>query len=338
VLTFLRTLRFFSVLLRKNASQATIKTTSLQLNTALTIELDIYQEHRAYAGTILFIHGMNKHGKNDERVKFFCRCLASVGYRVLVPSYPAICQHNFDLSSIEEISQTIIALADNSNLCPKATLAIFTVSLTGTLAIKAAAQQQTYKKVSAFFTIGSAFYVSDVFRLGMQQKTVDSYMRMICIKNVLRNDPKVAQEIIAAIDVLIDDVFEPEKPNNLPAILPKLKPESKEFIQRIIDPNNNTAFLYERYQKDLQILEKKLFASGENNLLQFPIILIHSANDHVFPAEETIKFSDYLTEHKVKHDIFITTLMEHVNHDLSWRKLGEIYTMLKLFNRFFSAV
>lgn len=338
VLTFLRTLLFFKHVLKQKKPTITVETQTFKLDDALSIEVDIYHENRSYAGTIMFIHGMNKHGKNDERVKFFCSCLAAIGYRVLVPNYPLICQHNFSLKSIDEMMQTIIVLTDDKQLCPTGKMALFSVSLSGTLAIKAAGREQAYQRISAYFTIGSGFYARDVFRMGMTQATIDSYMRMICIKHVLRHDKKLNKDVINAMDVLINDVFEPDEPAKLPDILPTLQPDSRILIEKIIDPNGNTNFLYERYKDSLKKLETDLFNSGRNDLLQFPIFLIHSANDNVFPPEESVKFSNYLTEHGVKHELFITTLMEHVSHDLSWRKFREIFTMFRFFYRYFDSV
>ncbi len=338
MLTFLRTLKFFKVLLTKSKQTTTIENKCFAITTHLSLDTDIYHAKGKYQGTILFVHGMNKHGKNDERLKHFCLCLAAIGYRVIVPSYPIICQHTFSLQSIDEIEATIKFLTENNTLCPSGKIAIFTVSLSGTLTMRAAGRESVKNRVSIFFTIGSGFYVERVFQLAFERPEQDSYMKMICIKNVLASNLDTPKEILQAMDVAIADAFVNDTPNNLPALLSQMTVENQQFMQRIIGPEANASFLYPIYKDYLATFEKQLFSSCPNENLNFPMILIHSAIDHVFPPNETIDFCQYLTDHNIPHDICITTLMEHVDHNLSLKKLPEIWQLIRLFYKFFKHI
>lgn len=338
MLSLFRTLHFFKNLVNNSPLDTPVTTVKLAFGANIVCDTDIYQPRGKYYGSIIFFHGMNKYGKNDARVEHFCRCLADIGFRVIVPSYPIICQHIFDLSSIDEFEQTLLSLTEDKTLCPSGKIAIFTVSLSGTLAIRAAGRAAVKNKISAFFTIGSGFYVNRVFRLGFERIEQDSYMKMICVKNVLRDDPSTTAELIQAVDVAIDDAFMSEEPNRLPALLPQLTPENQAMMNRIAGPAANTSFLYPIYNDYLTQKEHDLFTSCDNANLNFPIILMHSAKDHVFPPEETIDFCQYLTEQGVQNKMCITTLMEHVNHDFSLKKIPQVLEMFRLFYYYFKKV
>lgn len=332
----LQIMRFFHALLTKNPKDTLQSTIPLRINNTTMLATDVYQPVGKDHGSIIFFHGMNKHGKDDERLQVFCRCLATAGYRVIVPAYPQITQHIFSIDTIDDFADTLQAVARESALCPAGKVSVFTASFSGTLALRACLRPETQPHISAFLTIGSAFYVRDVFRSGFENPESDKYMQLICAKNVLLSDPAIDAEVIAALDVAINDVFLPEEPARLPTVLPNMQLKNRELTERITTTQNN-GFLYQRYYEYLAGIEEALFTSGDDKLLTFPLIFMHSVTDKVFSPEETLKISSYLARKNIKHKVFITSLLEHVNYGFPVKKLPETIKMIWLFYRYFKA-
>lgn len=334
--TLLQTIRFFHSLLTKKPKNTLKSTIPLLINSTTTLATDVYQPVGGDHGSIIFFHGMNKHGKDDERLQLFCRCLATAGYRVIVPAYSQITQHIFSVGTIDDFADTLQTITQDRTLCPAGKVSVFTASFSGTLALRACLHPETQPHINAFLTIGSAFYVRDVFRSGFENPESDKYMQLICAKNVLMSDPSIDTEVIAALDVAINDVFLPEEPARLPTVLPNLQPKNRELTERIAQTQNN-GFLYQRYYEYLAGIEEAIFTSGDDRLLTFPLIFMHSVTDKVFSPEETLKISSYLERKNVKHSVFVTSLLEHVNYGFPVKKLPETIKMIWLFYRYFKA-
>ena len=336
-MAIIKTIHFFKMLLSNKSPQSIIETTNLQITENLSLKTDIYLPRKKYAGTILFFHGMNKYGKDDERVKKLCASFAVIGYRVIVPNYALIMNHIWDPISVDEFEETILSLCANNALCPTGKLAIFTASLSGTLALFACGRPATQNKVTSFLTIGSGFQVKDIFVVGLSNPHYDRYTKLICAKALMHHAKVYNQNLMKGISIAIDDAFRKDNENRFNKYLPLLSTKDQQELKSIVE-DDNLDWLYNKHKEVLSKQEQKLFNSGDYKLLTMPVILIHSLSDVVFPPIESRRTAEKLEKAGANCRLVITSLLDHVDHNISWHNITEAFNLFCAFYYFFKNI
>lgn len=314
----------------------------LTINATHTIQTDLYlpRHHPSpdKAPTIIVLHGMAPLGNQDPRLIHLANCLAELGYRVILPNFPTVTLYLFTLESVAEYTDFFSTVAKHDQLCPSGRYAIFTFSLSGPIALKASTLAGNAAHVSAFLTIGSPHSLKDVFTTALIDPNYDRFTKFVVLKNTLHHAKQIEDPVSNALRLRIQMEGQACTDEALASYLQTLSLTEQQQYEQILSALPNTVAYYQDHKNTIATLDNHFQALGDYTAIRFPLILIHSKKDSIFPAEETKKLSKQLKSLRIKHKQLITTIFDHVTTELSMKKMHQALRMYSAFYYFFSKI
>lgn len=314
----------------------------LAISPTHAIQTDLYLPRHhprpTEAPTIIVLHGMAPLGNQDPRLIHLANCLANLGYRVVLPNFPTVTLYLFTLESVTDYTNFLSTVAKDERFCPSGRYAIFTFSLSGPIALKASTLAGNADHVSAFLTIGSPHSLKDVFTAALTDPNYDRFTKFVTLKNILRHAKQAEDSLIHALRLRIQMENEACSAETLETHLATLSPTQQQQYQQILASLPDTLAYYQKHQATIAALDHSFQQLGDYSEIRFPLILIHSKKDSIFPAEETKKLSKQLKTMRIKHKKLITTIFDHVTTELSMNKMHQALRMYSAFYYYFSKI
>ena len=110
---------FFGLRFLSNYYRHAFRRKSLRKSFHLTgIDFDYYQHYQRVKGTLIFVHGMAKLGKDDPRVVQLAESIARTGYRVIVPDLPSIRSLEIHKGQEDEVFSRLELLCEDQKFVP----------------------------------------------------------------------------------------------------------------------------------------------------------------------------------------------------------------------------
>lgn len=331
MMEFFNTLHFLKLMHGKKLKPIKTMYHTIQANNNISIDIMIKQPlHKKNKGTILFIHGMNKHGFNDPRVLDLNHVFAQLGYRAIIPNIPSI--QNLIM---EPLSQTSIIKAVIKYYSKEQPLAIFSVSFSGGAVIANACDPMLSKHINTVLAIGTYFNPLQTLTNLLTRKDGDYYGRLIILKNLyLRAHPNdcIFEQ---CINLAIDDDFEDREEPLLTPYLDSLSAEDKNRVEKTLNLLNHPQKLIKKYQKELNSINSDYRYKNKLNNHCCPLQIIHSSLDKVISDIESQQLKVELDKQGIKNKLLITSLLDHVDLQLNLKTIKQFIQLVFILRQFF---
>ena len=311
--------------------------TPLKLADGSEKPLDVYLPGKRSRplGTILVIHGMSPRGYRDPRIISVCRSLATAGFRVLATHFPEIANLKIDPLTAPHIQETVDAICNRPDICPRRRLSIFTASFSAGMALIVAAKEESASRIRALCTIGTLSSMESTTRYLLGQPEMDIYGTMICLANFVKYSVGNKKKLIQAFHLTaLDNSFQPGAPQ-LPAHLETLSAADQKLYERFF---NEAEFRLEHFE----IMKEPVLKDFEDfKLLKYPdhlqaaVTLIHGQDDKVIPASESEILYNRLQKLGIESRLDITPLISHGDHTFTPAQIPSIFSFIGSMAHFF---
>ncbi len=333
-------IKFLLTCLRQKALPTPDRTILLPLQSGIELESDIYEPDKSKPchGTILFFHGMNKLGKNDERMMKLAYATAKIGFRAIVPTFPLVVRHIVDKQSVINCAEAIKTIVADKALCEHDALGIFTASFSGSASIRAITQVEGIAPlVSSLCSVGICFHPDSTFENILNAKEADKYAKYIAVKALLRATGELNEELEQAIDLAIDKEYEESSGEELQAFLAQASPDTQKRMVKLIDDLEQQRKIADDYRYCLPFIEKD-FEVKNLDRLQCSTTLIHSAEDSVLPTLESKLLYQAIRQARRPARLLITPVLDHADVVLTPRYFIEVLKLIRAFHYFFAHI
>lgn len=323
-----------------NDEEKNIKSRAINLVTekGLDFDVDIYEPNKKCFGTILFIHGMNRLGAKDARVIKISNVLASIGYRVIAPTYPVFTNHLVDAQSREDIAETIKTITKDKSLCTSGKVAIFTASFSGFFTLCVAKREDVRHLISSICSVGTCYYAKSTFKNILAEKTEDYYAKGIAIKNLLRINNELTPVLEQGMECIIADAFDTNTQEAFNNYVLTLAAPEKEQLQKIFSAIKNQEDLNPQYETHIQKMHDVFMVHAGAQGITSHVTLIHSENDKILHTVESRQLYNELKACHVPSHLVITPLLDHADMHFSFKYVADVWRLLRAFNLFFKKV
>jgi acetyl esterase/lipase len=339
-MSYVTTVRFLLATLKNKGADLPVISKELKAKSGAVYPLDIYEPADAakYKGTILFLHGMNKHGNKDERMVALCRAAAFCNYRAISPTYQTIAEHNVTLKSIDEFDETISEFIKDESLCPDGKLAVFTASLSGSFSLRAIARPHLADKVTSLCTVGICYNPKTTFGNILKGKSNDAYAKYIAIKGLLAAANDLSNELRQGLDFAIDDAFEEDGKNRAGQFAETIADLHKKRLLEIIARVESNQDLSGLYEKEILILHEALKDISDLSGVHSRVTLIHSEGDNVLPSIESELLFEHLIKAGKQAKLLVTPVLDHADFQFKLKHLRDLKRLVSAFDYFFAGV
>jgi pimeloyl-ACP methyl ester carboxylesterase len=242
------------------------------------------------------------------------------------------------VDSVYDIAQSITALVEQG-ICTHGKLAIFSVSFSGIQALHAAAQDTVRDKVSGILALGTGYTYHTTFQHAFASGSeADLYTQLILLRNLILLSNVGNAELDQAFLLAVEYVYKNNDMAQLNTIISENFSEEckRQFEVYIEDLQSERTFL-QKYANTIKELDFAFTASGDLANLKCPVFLVHSVSDKVLMPSESIALYRKLKSQHISVTLTITPLLEHVDHQISLRKVRELFALLNNFAGFFGA-
>ncbi|PIQ44249.1 MAG: hypothetical protein COW05_00090 [Gammaproteobacteria bacterium CG12_big_fil_rev_8_21_14_0_65_46_12] len=298
---------------------------------------DRYEGEVTTKGTILFVHGMTPYGYRDPRMQDLGRAAAMCGYRAVIPNFPRIQQGLIETASIEEIIKVIQCVTDDYDLAPSGTVGIFTASFSGSICIRAIAQDSVRDRVKALLIIGGCNNPSACFGDILREPSRDRYAKLILVKNFAKAVVEADIVLGRALSCAIEDAYQNgHKSNAYENYVAHLSHGERDRVTQFIRPIFKQGVLQvAHYDREIKGLHEAFMRWSNVSNIAARVVLVHSVSDNVIsPAESQALFKE-LQSHGVDARLVITPLLDHANFKFRPKYIIDLCRLLKAFNDFF---
>lgn len=338
---YLATIKFLLAALKIKGKVTPDWQTELKLADGAVLPADIYEPAAPASclGTILFFHGMNKLGKDDERMMRLGRATAMAGFRAVVPTFPLVARHIVDKQSVLNCACAIRAIIADPKLCQQGQLGIFTASFSGSASIRAITQVEGIAPlVSSLCSVGVCYHPDVTFTNILSAKMTDKYAKYICIKALLRIGGDLSEELERALDLAIDREFDDENTGEaLQQFLASASAETQEKMRSIIEDVDQQREMAPDYQRYIPIIERD-FEARDLDKLRCHTTLIHSAQDMVLPTLESELLYKAIRKEGQSAKLLVTPILDHADVQLSPKYIVDALRLVSAFHSFFKHI
>lgn len=335
------TYRSMKFLVKMSQSNATplAQQKQITLHNKQVIDLDFYpaQRNSHTAPSIMFVHGINKGGKDEPRIINLCRSISSCGFNVIAPHYPDVAEYWIDPNTADNIAHTIDALCLDRQLTPTHNLGLFSISFTGTLSLHAASRCSNPQHIRNILLMGSFSRAKPTLLHILSGECTQDYPKLILLRNLMHLSGKADPEIIQALLHAINDNFVKDtEQSELHAYLNTLALEKQQSILDIVNNIHDSAHYIEQYHDEIDCFAKLFENSGDFNLLQCPVTIIHGKDDNTIRYEESLALNQQLNEQQIPNQVLITQLIEnHSHYTISLETMKEFIRLATTLSSFF---
>ncbi|MBH30982.1 MAG: hypothetical protein CMG71_03205 [Candidatus Marinimicrobia bacterium] len=299
--------------------EPSIETTSYTTTEGTVVPMRIHHPPGdAPAPTLIIYPGVSPAGEEHEAVNVLARALAFAGIRTFFPRIPDLKEVLVREESVEHMINVYLAVEAREDVDP-AKIVGSGVSFGGSLFIKACLDDRLRGKPAAVLSYGSFFNFRDGLNFSMTGVCSDGekeyhiephdWGRIAFFHNYLEyldephNPEKVRQYLL---DKVANDG------QNGDALYESFSEEDRILIDKIVaDQSQEAVAMAEKVLKKIEPLVERLSPSNFLDEIDFPIYLMHGANDNMIPFTETVRFTKALTESGREVKSFVSYLYSH---------------------------
>lgn len=303
---------------------------------------DVYRPKSKYQGTIVFVHGMSVFGKADARITTLCESLTRIGYLTIVPDYQDIQQLKIHKEQCQQISQSLICLLNNQELCPHAKAAIMAPSFSASLALKSSTHVELQNRISALCLIGGYADIDTTMDYLLMSEDAQDYGRLIVLMNFLHliigNDTQVPKAIgLAALAQGSELLKDLEKKDDF---VKKMSARDQKVYARILSDHDYRCNIWHKIlqETDFQDVKKSMDILPVLHEITSAVILIHGKQDNVIAADQSRLLQTRLDELNKNVYLCLTELISHGDSGNVFTMIGEAWGLLKAFGYFFKHI
>ncbi|MBF89828.1 MAG: hypothetical protein CMG75_09310 [Candidatus Marinimicrobia bacterium] len=270
------------------------------------------------APAIILFPGASPAAENHEGVNLLAKALASSGVRAFLPRIPALKKVLIQSDSIEHMINAYLTVSDRKDIDSKKIVGCG-VSFGGSLFIKACLDDRINGKPASIISYGSYFDFGDTLEFSITGKFSDGkkdfhlnphdWGRTVFFYNYVRyvDEPFNMEKIE---EYLYDQIINNgEKSKELWYSFSR---KDKKFINTILYEKNEEAHrITKKTLMKIKPLVMSLSPSSFINKIDFPIYMMHGAQDNMIPYTETLKFARELKIRGNKVHSFISNLYSH---------------------------
>jgi|LUMD01.1.fsa_nt_gb acetyl esterase/lipase len=297
----------------------TIETTSYTTTEGAAVPMRIHHPSDDGPTPALIIYpGASPAAEEHEAVNVLARALASAGIRTFLPRIPDLKEVLVREESVEHIINVYLAVEVREDVDP-ARIVGSGVSFGGSLFIKACLDNRLKGKPAAVFSYGSYFDFSEGLQFSMTGACSDGeneyhiephdWGRIAFFHNYLEHlDEPCNPENIHRY--LLDEVAnDGEEGESLYETFPE---EDRAVIDKIVsDQSEEAVAMAENVLKKIEPMVARLSPSTFLDKIDFPVHLMHGANDNMIPFTETVRFAKALAENGGEVHSFVSYLYSH---------------------------
>ncbi len=285
---------------------------------------------------VVAINGFSAQGYRDKRMQRAAANLACAGFEVYQPILPGIESLCLQPSSSAETGAFVLALAESR----QRPVAIFSASVSASLALVACSQRPLNRHVSALFLIGP---YGDVLKAvdHVMLHSADAYGRWILWLNfaerVCGPNPGLCKLFRTAID---DEGWMRQLPH-LPAQLKQADPHTRALFKRFIQDPTYSELHWLEVKRQLQQDSSWVAAMDPRQHLknlQAPLFLLHGKDDSVIPPRESQRLQVQMQQEGKHSQLLLSPLISHADLAYSWKTGIDILLLSRMFSNFFHSV
>ncbi len=298
----------------------------------------IHHENIAPIGTLFMLHGMNHLGNQDPRIIKLGKSFASIGFKVCIPRFSSICNHEFNASQqTQDIRQTLLWLINQKSLCPEGKLAVFAPSFSSGLLIKAIATDSFKNRITAILLLGPYFDLEALIQQFVFDEKMDHYARLIIFKNLFKQqypDNKITLDVLQkAIDYAYLCQPFPGSIRNDPA----LPDEYHSFIAAVIKNKALPKTFLTHFQSHLTKFKSDFSYIDLLKNIDTSWFLLHSACDNIFNPLESVRLNQTFDHLSQPSTLVITKILNHADLSYGLSTIPEAVKLIKFFQSFIKA-
>lgn len=293
---------------------------------------DVYEAGPSSVGTVLFVHGMTRHGHRDPRQVAACRALARTGLRVVAPCFEEIAAPRVEVGSLARLGRAIEAVAADPGLAPGGRIALFGASFSASLCLLAATRAEIARHVGVICALGPYADLHACLSHVMGGapveggraggRDVDRYGRMVIFRSLLHRVLGPIPQVESALAVaLADDSLRRARPL-LPSTLARLDPEAREIVGRVLADPAWCRAMAPRVLAASADLVVELDLLPRADQVGCPVVLLHGRDDDVIPASESRALYARLVSAGVPCRLEVTPLLSHGDQQWGPRSAG----------------
>ena len=293
------------------------------------IDFDHYQHHRRVEGTLIFVHGMAKLGKDDPRVVQLAESIARTGYRVIVPDFPSIRSLEIYKGQEDEVFSRLELLCEDKKFVSDKFF-LMAVSFSSVFAFHAACHTRLAKRIAGLCLIGGYFNIDTVLSFITQSNRSDVYGRLLILKNYYK---QLMPEKIEHQSILERCLLENDKEDR--SWNPDVSLDQSNFVEYEIYCALTKDDVREIIVDNVRGVVEQAWSEYKLRMDSFqsnvPVLLIHGRNDRIIPSGESKRLMRQLVERKVPVYLCVTDYLDHANGVFHPSLCGELLHLLRGF-------
>lgn len=302
------------------------------------IPMRIYHPKKSGRRPVFIIYpGASPTGEEHEALNILGEGMAKLGLRVFLPRLSALKDVLIQSETTEEILKAYRQVGQRSDVNPKK-IAVVGVSFSGSLVIKAFAEESITTMPACILSYGSYFDIENTLRFALTGDFSDG-------NDQYHIDPNEWGRIVFFHNHLdlLEEHLNPERvrpyflklvqndENGAEDAFKKMSEQEQEFVRKIVDGNRKeTMELAEEILPKLKDVNIALSPRYFINKINFPLFLMHGSQDNMVPFTETVKFSRILRSEGKNVKTYISHLYGHSKVDVY--KKGIKFLVKELWN------
>lgn len=327
----IRAIKFLNSLRKKNLKVKHLCANKSQAN------LDIY-EPQSYVGSILFLHGMSKLGKDDPRMQRMADSMALAGFRVLVPQLQTVSDLRIYSGQPDEIKHLIEETVLKETAYTKRPISLMAVSFTGIFALQALSIPCLTQHIGPVCIIGGYSRFTQVVNYLLLSRRADLYGRLLLYKNYLavceEGSEQLSLSIQTAMEISANIVEQKEVVAVLKSEHPRVYAELKDIL------------VSEELKSPLKTGIKRFIGQSLNSyklvdlnkLKKVPIFILHGRNDRVIPSGEARSLANRLGKAGFDVQLCLTKFLSHGDTSIQIKDLIPLWQLIASFSWYFDKV
>jgi pimeloyl-ACP methyl ester carboxylesterase len=339
--SFLRALRFV-LYCKINRSNRTFGYTQIRAGNRY-LDANVFVPERWFLrgnqkGTIVVIHGMSAMGNSDPRIIAVCDAFARCGYVVVSPSFQDIANFSITDTTVQDIAETLEAVAMDRMLCRNGKIMVFAPSFSAGMALIASSHPRCAEIIESICSVGSYGSVHTVIDDLMKREDCDEYGRLIIMKNFIHYAPGFGPE---TGEVLCEAILDNGLKRKEEKFSVKLASLRESFRQRILRLVSDADFRFGVWNaiitrsRKVRLLMKRLSVIENISSTKARIALIHGMHDNVISPEESKSIFARLQELGVSSTLCITPLISHGDAQTDRGFFRHLFQLVSAFAFFF---
>jgi len=303
-----------------------VKTIELPVNDE-AVPAKVYRapRKRGDRGTILWVHGLTVHGFRDPWSAKLCSGLAKTGFTVVAAHFEEIASLRIEPASIDRIAGCVEAILKCPDLRPpRGRVAILAISISGAMALVAAALPQMRGRISAICSIAGMYDLDATIKHLFSRQDDNQFPCRAILLNFLHHSLGRNPSLEAALKIALEDRGYKREAPLLPAFLATLAPADSEVFLRLQNDPEYRLHHFRLFQPRIRYLTELL---REIDSIRIPVVLIHGAKDPVVPPSQSIDLYERLRRQGTPVRLDVSPLL---NHHLPHLKLQHTLPVLRI--------